>query len=73
MRNPDQWYDGDVVEVHGHWRYVKIKERSTQQIFVLEPAYQAVSLELTVEANKHVNFKLKPDSEEVTEIKIKRD
>lgn len=73
MRNPNQWYDGDVTEVHQHYRYVKIKERSTQLIFVLDDAYEAVTLELTVEANKHVRFRLKPNSDEVREIEVVRD
>ena len=74
MRNPDQWYEGDVIEIGFHSRYVKIKERSTQEIFVLDPAYEAdADLELRVEANKHVEFKSKSDSNKVTEMRVKKD
>ena len=58
--NPDQWYEGRVVEVHPHWTWLRIQETVTgkHQVFILQPAYKAVNLEVTVESKKDVKFKL---------------
>lgn len=70
--NPDQWYHGRVIEVHPNWTWLKIQEPLTQQIYVLDGAYNAVGLEVTVEKNKDVKFKLNSDLK-VNEIERERD
>ncbi|KAL9076833.1 MAG: hypothetical protein Q9161_000818 [Pseudevernia consocians] len=72
MLNPGQWYEGRVDVVHDHWRWLTVKEKEHGEMFTLEPAYDAVHMELTVEANKNVRFTLNPETGKVKEIEVLR-
>ncbi len=73
MHDPAHWYKGKVTEVHAHYRWVKVKEEATQQIFILDPGYSTVRLELTVERNKNVRFTLDPETSKVNKIEVVSD
>lgn len=57
MRDPEGWYEGRVTEVQTFYRWVKIRDHETQDIYTLDPGYDAVKLELSVPRNKEVRFK----------------
>ena len=73
MHDPAHWYKGKVIEVHPHYRWVKVKEEATGQVFTLDPGYRTVNLELTVERNKNVRFTLDPKTSKLKEIEVVRD
>lgn len=50
-----------MTYVHEHYRSVTVTENSTGNEFILEPAYNAVILELTARGDVNKNVKFQKD------------